>query len=446
MMKKAVSLLLSSTMLLGLLASCGSSDSDSDGTGSNGSDSSSNIKNNTASASTKSVDLMVVTSYGGDEGNRQNYETAYKAFEEATGHKVIDDSQSSSDAWKTKVINDFATDCEPDVLFYFTGEEADLLIANEFLVSLEEIREEYPNYASNMKEELMPKSTADGELYAVPVNGYWEGLFVNKLVLEESGVEIPDENYDWDTFLEDCQKILDAGYTPIASSLQEVPQCWLEFAIFNHGSLENHIDVPQSLEDETGKKWLSGFEDIKTLYDRGFFPQNAIIATDSEITQMMANHEAAFMIGQSWKVDWFLENAEAENFTVCYIPAQGERLPTDTMGGISMGYYITRKAWENPETRDVAVAFVTAMTSDDVVNQFAVTSHTALKKKMVVPEGLTSLELDAITMKEGATAVIPALEDFLPEQQWGILFSGVKEVVENMKTAEELLEQAFSLS
>lgn len=74
------------------------------------------------------------------------------------------------------------------------------------MVSIEEIREEYPDYASNMKDDMIPASPADGVQYAVPFYGYWEGLYCNKSVLEEAGVEIPTADTTWDQFLESCQK------------------------------------------------------------------------------------------------------------------------------------------------------------------------------------------------------------------------------------------------
>ena len=36
-----------------------------------------------------SVTLNVVTSYGGDDGNRANFETAVKAYEESTGNRSM---------------------------------------------------------------------------------------------------------------------------------------------------------------------------------------------------------------------------------------------------------------------------------------------------------------------------------------------------------------------
>ena len=62
----------------------------------------------------KAVTLNVVTSYGGDDGNRKNFENAVKAYEESTGNKVNDGSATSNEEWKAKVLTDFETGSEPD--------------------------------------------------------------------------------------------------------------------------------------------------------------------------------------------------------------------------------------------------------------------------------------------------------------------------------------------
>ena len=53
------------------------------------------------------VTLNVVTSYGGDDGNRGSFETAVKAYESSTGNKVNDGSATSNEEWKAKVLTDF---------------------------------------------------------------------------------------------------------------------------------------------------------------------------------------------------------------------------------------------------------------------------------------------------------------------------------------------------
>jgi len=230
-------------------------------------------------------EITVVTSYGGDDGNRGNYEAAVKMYEEQTGNKVNDESGTSNEEWKAKIMTDFETGAEPDVLFFFNGVDSNPFVKAGKVVSIDEIREVYPDYASNMKDSMLGASPVDGKNYSVPVNGYWEGLFVNKKVLDEAGVAVPGADYTWEQFLNDCEKIKTAGFTCVAVSLQEVPHYWFEYTVFNHGSVANHLDIPKTADDAVAQKWAAGLEDIKVLYEKGYLPANTLTATDAETFQ-----------------------------------------------------------------------------------------------------------------------------------------------------------------
>ena len=404
-----------------------------------------------ALASEGSVTLNVVTSYGGDDGNRANFEAAVAAYEEATGNKVNDGSGTSNEEWKAKILTDFETGSEPDVLFFFTNADAEPIISAGKVVSIDEIRAEYPDYATNMKDSMLAVAS-DGNHYAVPSSGYWENMFVNKSVLEACGIEVPGPDYTWDQFLEDCQTILDNGYTPIACSLFEVPHYWFEFVVMNNGTLANHLEVPTLDEegnlvmDAVAEKWIAGLEDIKDLYDRGFFPANTLTASDAETVEMFNDGEAAFLIDGSWKVGYFTENAaDLGDFAISYVPAKGDRVASEAIGGISMGYFITRKAWEDPAKREAAVEFVSMLTSDEVLSTFVTTEVTALVNG-AKPAGLNELQQSAADANASITGINGAVQDTLTAEARGDLFANIQNVVTGAMTAEEAVQSAIALN
>ena len=399
-----------------------------------------------APAAAEPVSLTVVTSYGGDDGNRANYEAAIAGYEAETGNTVLDASATSNEEWKAKVMTDFETGTEPDVLFYFNGSDSDAIVSAGKVVSLDEIRAAYPEYADNMKDEMLVASGVDGKVYSVPVNGYWESMFVNTKVLEAAGVSLPGADYTWEQFLTDCQKIKDAGYTPVAVSLQEVPHYWFEFTVYNNGSTADHLNVPAVSSDETGLKWAEGLEDIKALYDAGFLPENTLTATDAETVQLVADGEAAFLIDGSWKIGFFQTNCadHLEDFALTYVPANGDMVATDLICGISIGYYITKKAWDDPAKREAAVKFVEYMTSDEQVSIFSVTAVTALKNGVTPADSLDSLQKSAIAMCADATSVVGAVQDKLTSEQRSDLFANVKNIVTGKTTAAEAIDSALA--
>ena len=433
-MKRMMALLLAAAICLGCVACAGGS-----------------VPADTTAAGEETV-LTVVTSYGGDDGNRTNFVAAVKTYEEHSGVVVLDNSADSNEAWKTKVLTDFMTGSEPDVLFYFTNADADPFINAGKVVSIEEIRQVYPDYATNMKESMMA-AASDGLHYAVPSTGFWETMFANKTVLDACGIEVPGPDYTWEQFLADCETIKTAGYTPIACSLYEIPHYWFEFAVMNNGTPENHLEVPaldadgNLADDAVSRKWIAALEDMKYLYDAGYFPDNTLTATDAETAAMFGNGEAAFMIDGSWKVGYFTREypEQVDQFVVCFVPGKAERQANDAIGGISMGYFITRKAWDDPEMREAAVEFVFHMTSEEILSMFVTTEVTALVNG-AVPTGLNTIQQSAADAIMELDTVVGAVQDAISGEAKRDLFANIQKVMTGQMDAKDAVESAIRLN
>lgn len=404
-----------------------------------------------------SVKLNVTTTFAGEDGNAQNFKNAVAAWEAETGNTVADASATSDETFKTRVITDFETGSEPDVLFFFNGADANPFIEAGKVVSIDDIRAEYPEYAANMNDDLIADSLVDGKKYAVPVNGFWEAMFVNTEVLDAAGVSMPGADYTWDQFKEDCQKIKDAGYAPIACALGNIPHYWWEFSIFNHTSPDTHLQVPESVDSEGGQAWVAGMNDIKELYELGYFPDNTLSATDDETFAMFMDGKAAFLIDGSWKVGGIVNSCQSDpedpstldaeklaKFDVTYVPGQGNRKATDLIGGLSMGYYISTKAWEDPDTRAAAVSFVEYMTSDELVPVFAQHTASALKNAPAVDESkFNPLQIKAMKMMAGTTSLTGAVQDIFNGDCRVSTFDGMPEIVTGKVTAEDAVSEGL---
>ena len=87
---------------------------------------------------------------------------------------------------------------------------------------------------------------------------------------------------------------------------------------------------------------------------------------------MFGDGEAAFLIDGSWKVGYFTKNYpfNLSDFVVSYVPGKGQRMASQTIGGISMGYFITRKAWDDPVKREAAVEFARGLDIEKIMCKF----------------------------------------------------------------------------
>lgn len=467
MKKRVIATMLAGAMVLSMTACGGNSGNSGDSgntqtttnTESSAADSGAEAETESAPAAEPAgpVELVVTTTFAGEDTNAQNYKDAVAAWEAETGNTIVDTSATSDETFKTRVITDFETGSEPDVLFFFNGADSNSFIEAGKVVPIDEIRATYPEYAANMNDDLITDSLVDGKKYAVPVNGYWEAMFFNAEILEEAGVSKPDGNYTMDQFKEDCEKIKEAGYTPIAAALGNIPHYWWEFAIFNNQSPATHLEIPENVDDANGQAWVAGMNDIKELYELGYFPDNTLSATDDETFAMFTEGKAAFLIDGSWKVGGIVGACQSDpedpstldadklaKFDVTYVPGKGDRKASDLVGGISSGYYITRQAWEDPEKQAAVVSFVEYMTSDSVVPAFAQHAASALKNAPEVDESqFNALQVKAMEMMSGVTSLTGAVQDLFMGDCRVSTFDGMPEIVTGRVTAEDAVAEGL---
>ncbi|NLC78921.1 MAG: carbohydrate ABC transporter substrate-binding protein [Ruminococcaceae bacterium] len=390
------------------------------------------------------VEISVVTMYGGDDGNRAVYQNACYEYETISENTINDSSAQSSESWKAKVVTDFEVGAEPDVLFFFTGTDSDPFVRAGKVVSVDEIRKVYPNYAANMDYDMFPASAVDNECYAVPVNGYWESLYVNKTVFSSCGLELPDENYTWDKFLSDCAVIRDNGYTPIA--LSAYPHYWFEYFLYNECPAAVYGEIPAVDSGECWDAWVAALNKFKEFYELGFFPENYLTATDDETCRMMVDNSAAFLLDGSWKINYFIENGVDENIALTYVPGAGARATTDIIGGLSAGYYITQKAGENEEKRAACVDFISFMTSDEMVSKFGAMAITALSNGTLEEAHESELVTQARIILAGATDTTAAVQDSMDGDARTFMFESIRSsIVTGNRTAEDVLREVIGI-
>ena len=179
--------------------------------------------------------------------------------------------------------------------------------------------------------------------------------------------------------------------------------------------------------------------DIKELYELGYFPENTLSATDDETFAMFTDGKAAFLIDGSWKVGGIVGACQSDpedpstldadklaKFDVTYVPGKGDRKASDLVGGLSSGYFITRKAWEDPEKQAAVVSFVEYMTSDSIVPVFAQHTASALKN---------APEVD--------TAQFNALQNLFQGDCRVPTFDGMPEIVTGKVSAEDAVAEGL---
>lgn len=437
-MKKLIAIFLS----VFLLAGCGSSGDDTQTTTDTTTDTATEevASEEPTEEPAEDVTLRTASMFGGTDPSAADYQNLISQFEDSTGVTVTDESATADEQWKQRILGDFSVGNDPDVLFYFTGVDGQALIDQDKVVPVSEIQAEYPDYAANIKGSAMDSVRAtDGEVYAVPIRGFWEGLFVNKDMFEQYGLELPTS---WDNLLTAITTFKENDVVPVAVSFADVPHYWIEHLILATAGVDGHKEdlKPDNIPDT----WVEGLDLFKTLNDMGAFPVDVAATTNDAISTMFKNKQAAMIVDGSW----FLGGIEdTENTTVVPFPAYTDaKDPSDIIAGFSSGFYITRKAWDDPAKKDAAVEFVMNMTSNDAIGAFATAAAGAAAAEVSASGDVTPLSESGIELGSNAKGSDMPIDSRLSKEAWNEIVSNISAIADGTVQSIDILTEAANLN
>ena len=183
---------------------------------------------------------------------------------------------------------------------------------------------------------------ADGRVYAVPVYSFWEGMYVNTGLFDRFGLELPT---DWEKLSRAIEVFRANGIVPISVSLSDIPHYLAEFAMLACVPAEELALRPKRIE-EVPASWYDGMRLIRELYEAGAFPDNAFFTEESVTTGQFMSGGAAMQLDGSWQVAAFTESLK-DNLSVLPMPLRNGGQAVCYPGGVSMGFFLTRKAWDS---------------------------------------------------------------------------------------------------
>lgn len=378
------------------------------------------------SASAEGVTLKTVSCFAGEDLAAVTYAELLRAYESETGNIVEDESSTSDEGWKSGVLSDFAVGNEPDVLFFFacSGDSQPIL---RRVVPIEEINAAYPGLDLMVSDSLRE---ADGTVYAIPARPYYEGLFVNVDLFEQYDLPLPDS---WARFEEAVAVFARAGVVPVAVSFSDIPHYLAECAILASATPEAYAARPEALSD-VPESWMEGMALIRRLYELGAFPQNALNTSEAVTSQLFREGRAAMQFDGSWFANTIPLEA-MDRTVVLPIPRLDGAPGGAVIGGVSMGFYLTRRAWDDPRRRDAAVQLLAHLTTPDHLAQL----------NMEQTSG--RLKLSAQDLLDGASELIGPIQDDMNKdarETW--LLTCVPAVAEGRMTPEECWQRVMALS
>jgi multiple sugar transport system substrate-binding protein len=145
---------------------------------------------------------------------------------------------------------------------------------------------------------LVQTYTVDGKLYALPKDFDTIGLWYNKELFDQKGLSYPDENWTWDTLLENAKKLTDSanGVWGFASPL-ESQQGFYNTVFQAGGSILKDDNKKSGHADEASLKGIKFLADMINVHK---VSPTVAQMTDTPALSLFESGKVAMMYGGSW--------------------------------------------------------------------------------------------------------------------------------------------------
>ncbi len=293
MKKKLLAVILSAAMTAALLAGCGSSAQDTPGTSAG----------DEGGASADSGEVQEITWMFWDDLNAtedlisKGYaETVERFNADYEGQYHVTVITTNLEEYYPKLNALVASGETPDVFIVSPGPNLTDYVEPGVAAPLDDYLADgwKDTFTSDA---VFSQMTYDGKIYAVPLNIAAACAFYNTEMFEAAGVEVPTT---WDEMLDACQKLQDAGYTPISIS---AGTAWCLSMVAGYLCEMEGVDLA-ALEDGSAS-WEDGKVEsaaAKLVELSQYFQKTAAGDTNDVATANFYNEEAAILIQGSWAI------------------------------------------------------------------------------------------------------------------------------------------------
>lgn len=375
-------------------------------------------------------EIRVVTYFAGSDQWAPVWKEVIADYQAAHPEvRILDESQptaGANDLFRTKIQSDIAARTPADLILFYNGSDAQMIDDSGLYVDFTEYLEADPEWAAGFMPSALEAGVVNGQQLCLPYIGFYEGLFYNKALFDQYGLEEPTT---WENFITACEVFIENGVTPIAAPLAK-PSYMVELMILAQVGAEGQ-------QDYFSDSWAPALERIKDLYEMGAFPADAMTLSEDDVRVLFQDGKAAMMFNGSWCTAALKENPDMRIISMPTLPG-GVGGSNVALAGYGSGWYMSKEAADDGVTLD----FLKYLTSPEVMTRF-IAAGGSPAIYCDTPEGSTPLEDSALAMLNTAQASRNAIDSQVTRESWLTLTEpGIQYICTGERTAQDLLSEA----
>lgn len=263
----------------------------------------------------------------------------------------------------------------------------------------------------------------NGDIFVLPMNIDLSGIVYNVDVINEAGVDV-DAIATWDDFKVACQKIKDAGFTPIHMGGKDY---WTVGNFFDWVAPSFYITNEDSNDRSALKdgsfdwsKWDRASELLLDLDASGFLNKDKLSSNFTDSARNLAQGKVGFEFYGNYVIGEALRFNEEANLSFMPVPSDDPNDPKTLISGERDAFGV----WKDTPNEAEALLLLEYFSRPDVMSKIATAS--------TLPAGLKGVDSDTGKLKE-AYSKYSDLRGF-PYFDRVYLPSGMWETIESTST------------
>lgn len=277
---------------------------------------------------------LVINTDTSDPAPKAAFEQLIADFEAANPDIKVEWNLFDHEGYKTAIRNFLSADA-PDLANWYAGNRmAPFVNAGQF----EDISDVWAE--NNLGETLASAEasmTIDGKQWGIPYTYYQWGIYYNKDVYEQVGVEVPG---NWDEFVANCARFEEAGIDCLTTGTKAL---WPGAGIFDYINLrtngyEFHMDLANGKIEWTDPRVREAFAQWARIVEPGYITDNHAAIDWQDAAALLVQGKAANYVMGNFAVATFKDGGMT-NETLGFMPfpeitpgvPRAEDAPTDTI-------------------------------------------------------------------------------------------------------------------
>ena len=356
-------------------------------------------------------------------------EPIVEAFNEANEDVKVTASFYDTDGIKDACKVAASSDSLPDMWFNWGGSLGQFYVDNGKTYDLTAYAEEN-GWNDTFSPGARNLCTLSGQLCGYPTSYNVLGVYYNKTIFEECGIEVPTT---FEEFEAACATLKEAGYVPMAAAGLNGWHVmrWVELLVEHYAGAELHDKMNSFEESWNNEAVVQALNKYKEWVDAGYIPDGFLTADPNDTIMSFGSGECAMDIQGQWYDGQLIQN-ELDVNNYGYFP-----FPSGDANRMSAFAEMTQFNKNlTDEELDACIRFTDFYYSDENVAEYGEYYNLPLPKTgATAPED--QINVDSMIETSNTNGTFTITDQAFPTEVADVLFNAQDAIANDQMTAED---------